>query len=67
MNMKLGVISDCFKRPMEESIRMAADLKLSGIQMYAVSGEFCPWNLTDERIEEYKKMLADNSLEVSAL
>ena len=65
--MKLGVISDCFKRPMEESIRMAADLKLSGIQMYAVSGEFCPWNLTEEKIEAYKKMLAENFLEVSAL
>lgn len=65
--MKLGVISDCFKRPMEESIKMAADLGLAGIQMYAVSGEFCPWNLSDEGIEKYKKMLLDNSLEVSAL
>jgi len=65
--MKLGAISDCFKRPMEESIKMAADLGLSGIQMYAVSGEFCPWNLTKQGIEKYKKMLADNSLSVSAL
>lgn len=65
--MKLGAISDCFKRPMQESIKMAAELGLCGIQMYAVSGEFCPWNLDDEAIEKYKKMLADNNLCVSAL
>jgi len=65
--MKLGAISDCFKRPMQESIKIAAELGLSGIQMYAVSGEFCPWNLTNEAIEKYKKMLADSNLSVSAL
>lgn len=65
--MKLGVISDCFKKSMEESIAAAAALKLSGIQMYAVSGDICPENLTDAEIARYCKLLEDNNLKVSAL
>ena len=65
--MKLGVISDCFKKSMEDSIAAAAALKLSGIQMYAVSGDICPENLTDADIARYCKLLADNDLAVSAL
>ena len=57
--MKLGVISDCFKKSMEDSIAAAAALKLSGIQMYAVSGDICPENLTDADIARYCKLLAD--------
>ena len=57
--MKLGVISDCFKKPMRESIELAAALGLDGIQMYAVSGDICPDSLlgASERIAEYKKLL----------
>ena len=67
--MKLGVISDCFGRPMKESIALAGELKLDGIQMYAVGGEFCPDALLGyaDRIEEYKKILKENRLTVSAL
>ena len=67
--MKLGVISDCFKKPMRESIELAAALGLDGIQMYAVSGDICPDSLlgASERIAEYKKLLSDNGLVVSAL
>ncbi len=67
--MKLGVISDCFKKPMDESIRMAAALGLDGIQMYAVSGDICPENLLGdpEKIKAYKDLLAENGLVVSAL
>ena len=67
--MKLGVISDCFKKPMRDSIEMAAALGLDGIQMYAVSGDICPDSLlgAPERIAEYKKLLSDKGLVVSAL
>ena len=67
--MKLGVISDCFKKPMKESIELAGRLQLDGIQMYAVSGDICPENLLPhpEKIAEYKKILRDNKLSVSAL
>ena len=65
--MKLGVISDCLKLPMEEGIVKAGSLGLSGIQMYAVSGEFCPESLTAEDISRYRKLLAEQGLTVSAL
>ena len=67
--MKLGVISDCFKRSIEESIALAGKLGMDGIQIYAVSGEFCPDTLlgNDERIEYYKGLLRDNGLVISAL
>lgn len=67
--MKLGVISDCFRRPMKESIALAGALHLDGIQMYAVGGEFCPDTLLghNEKIEEYRTLLKENGLTVSAL
>jgi sugar phosphate isomerase/epimerase len=67
--MKLGVISDCFKRSIEESIALSGKLGMDGIQIYAVSGEFCPEALlgNDEKIEYYKGLLKENGLVVSAL
>ena len=67
--MKLGVISDCFKRSIEESIALAGKLGMDGIQIYAVSGEFCPDALlaNDGKIEYYKALLKENNLVVSAL
>ena len=67
--MKLGVISDCFKRSIEESISLAGKLGMDGIQIYAVSGEFCPEVLlaNEEKIEYYKSLLKENNLVVSAL
>jgi sugar phosphate isomerase/epimerase len=52
---------------MEESIEKAASLGLSGIQMYAVSGDICPENLTEERIAYYRDLLKAKKLAVSAL
>lgn len=67
--MKLGVISDCFKRSMEESIAMAGQLRLDGIQVYAVGGDFCPDTLLGkpEKIAYYQNLLKENGLTVSAL
>lgn len=67
--MKLGVISDCFKRPMEESIALAGALGMDGIQIYAVGGEFCPDSLLGypEKIEAYRALLRKYNLTVSAL
>ena len=65
--MKLGVVGDCFHCNTEESIRRAAELQLQGIQLYAVSGEFCPQNLSDEDILRYKNLIKESGLKVSAL
>ncbi len=65
--MKLGVITDCFKKPLDECITLAASLGFSGVQIYATSGEFSPEALTEEKKTYYKKRLAENGLSVSAL
>ena len=64
--MKIGIITDCFKSTHEEGIKKAAMLGLSGVQIYATTGDFSP-ELSEEKKAEYKKLLKDNNLVVSAL
>lgn len=64
--MKLGVITDCFKKSHEEGIKLAAELGLSGVQIYATTGEFSPL-LSNEKKQSYKDLLKENNLVVSAL
>ena len=65
--MKIGVITDCFKKSVSEGIKKAGALGLSGVQIYATGGEFSPEALTTEKKDEYKKLLLENRLTVSAL
>ncbi len=65
--MKIGVITDCFKKTHFEAIKIAARLGLCGVQIYATTGEFSPETLTEEQKSEYKKLLSDNGMCVSAL
>lgn len=64
--MKLGVITDCFRLPLEDSLRMAAELGFDGVQIYATIGEFSP-EMSNERRAEVKQLLNSLGLEVSAL
>ena len=64
--MKIGVITDCFKKTHKEGIEIAADLGLQGVQIYATTGEFSP-ALSQKEKDEYKKLLKENNLVVSAL
>ena len=65
--MKLGVITDCFKKSTKESIELAGKMGFDGVQIYAVSGEFCPESLEDKDIFSYRELLMSQGLEVSAL
>ncbi len=65
--MKIGVITDCFKKTHMEAIDKAAELGLSGVQIYATTGKFSPDTLTDEDKAAYKAKLAERGLAVSAL
>lgn len=65
--MKLGVITDCFKTNLEEGIRLASELGLNGVQIYATTGEFSPDTLTIEKKAFYKNLLIEKGLTVSAL
>ena len=65
--MKIGVITDCFKKTHAEGIERAAELGLAGVQIYATTGSFSPETLTESDKTEYKKLLAKRGLTVSAL
>ena len=64
--MKLGVITDCFKKGHILGIEYAARLGLDGVQIYATTGEFSPMLLETEK-KKYKNLLAEKGLVVSAL
>lgn len=64
--MKIGVITDCFKKTAADGIKSAAALGLEGVQIYATTGEFSP-ELSDEKKQEYRNLLLDGGLVVSAL
>ncbi len=65
--MKIGVITDCFKLPLTESIKLAGQMGFNGIQVYATTGEFSPSALSAERKAEIKELLKENNLVISAL
>ncbi len=65
--MKIGVITDCFKKSHFEGIEIAHSLGLSGVQIYATTGEFSPETLTEEKKAEYKALLAEKGIVISAL
>lgn len=65
--MKLGVITDCFKKPLLESLTLAGENNFDGVQIYATSGEFSPSVLTEEKKAEIKATLKKYNLAVSAL
>ena len=65
--MKLGVITNSFNKPTKEAILAAKALGADGVQIYAARGDFNYETLTDAEIEDYKKLLADNGMVISAL
>jgi sugar phosphate isomerase/epimerase len=65
--MKIGVITDCFHTTHFEGIATAASLGLDGVQIYATTGAFSPDTLTAEQKEEYKALLKEKNIVVSAL
>lgn len=65
--MKIGVITDCFKKSHIEGMEEANKLGLDGVQIYAVHGDFSPEGLTEEKKLTYKKILKEKNLVVSAL
>ncbi len=65
--MKIGVITDCFKLPLTDSIKLAGQMGFDGIQVYATTGEFSPETLDRNGRNEIKSLLSENHLEISAL
>lgn len=65
--MKLGVITDCFKKGFWESVILAGEMGFDGIQVYATTGEFSPEVLSEADIQKCVEHLSQNGLEISAL
>ena len=66
-NFPIGVIADSFRKPMPEALRMAARLGAKGVQVYATKGEMSPEELVGQKMLDFKHMVADNGLVISAL
>lgn len=65
--MKIGVITDCFKKNFYDSVSLAGSMNFDGVQVYATTGEFSPEALSCEDIEKYREHLKANNLAISAL
>ena len=60
-NFKIGVMTDSFRTTFVDALDKAKELGAQGVQMYVTEGDMFYKNLTDERIEQAKRLLADES------
>jgi len=68
MAFQIGVMSDSFLcKSIEEGLEKSAEVGASGVQMYAVSGEMAPENITEKTIQSIKRCLKEYNLTVAAL
>lgn len=63
----IGVILDSFRTDIPTALDKASSVGANGLQVYATSGEMSPENLVGEKRREFKKMVADHGLQISAL
>ncbi len=66
-NFKIGVMVDSFRLPIIEGVRKAADLGADGLQVYVVEGEMRPEAMSAAKREDFRRLVADCGLEISAL
>lgn len=63
----IGVIIDSFRTDIPTAVKKAAEVGAHGIQVYATRGEMAPENMNAQRIADFKALVADNGLVISAL
>jgi sugar phosphate isomerase/epimerase len=66
-DLRLGIIVDSFRIGIVEGIKKAAEIGAEGVQIYAVSGEMAPENLSAARRMEIIDIIRSNGLTVAAL
>jgi len=64
---KIGVIVDSFRVGVREGLVKAKQVGADGVQIYAVSGEMDPANLSPAKRKEWKSYIESLGLEISAL
>ncbi len=65
--MKIGVLLESFHKPVGQALKMAGELGVDAVQIYATKGELSPENLKGQALSEFKKAVADSGLTISAL
>jgi len=63
----IGVMLDSFLKPIPESLKLASQLGVQGIQVYATRGELSPETMTQEKRREFIKQVVNSGLVISAL
>ena len=63
----IGVMVNSFRLPFRQAVEKAVEVGAKGIQMYTVSGEMAPENLTPQKRREGLDIIRSNGLVVSAL
>ena len=63
----IGVIIDSFRTDTVSAVKKAAEVGADGIQVYATRGEMSPENMDASKRSEFRKLVADNGLVISAL
>ena len=66
-NFSIGVIVDSFRLPIKDAVKKAAEVGAQGIQVYSTRGEMAPENLSAAARADFRKLVADNGLKISAL
>lgn len=67
MGFKIGVMVDSFRLGIREGLKKAKEVGADGVQIYAVSGEMDPANLSKEARQDLLQYIKDQGLVVSAL
>ena len=63
----IGVIINSFRTDIPTAVKKAAAVGAQGIQVYATSGEMAPENMNAAKRAEFKALVEDNGLVISAL
>lgn len=63
----IGVIIDSFRVDIKSAVKKAAEVGANGIQVYSTSGEMAPENLVGQKRADFRRLVADNGLVISAL
>lgn len=64
---KIGVMVDSLRLPIPEGVRKARELGADGIQVYVVDGDMSADALDASRRREFRQLVSDTGLEISAL
>ena len=67
MKRKIGVLVDNLHLPIAEGVRKVKDLGADGFQVYVIQGEMSPENLVGSALGDFKALVAELDLEISAL